>query len=142
MQGTWRKQLLTKFRNSRRGDTKETDPKDDGDQPTNNPENEVESTPPAAKKRKDEQFLEEEGDYENSKYLIRVEWDKPKPKLSTLKELMDATYMCRREWIGHCPPSATEVLQTYPCMTNGKIVSIIMVCQTLVVLSIKGVVES
>ena len=128
MQGTWRKQLRTKFRNSRRGDTKENiDPEDDGDQPTNDPENEVESTPPAAKKRKDEQFLEEEGDYENNKDLIRVEWDKPKPKLSTLKELMDATYMRRREWIGHCCPSATEVLQTYPCMTNGKIVSIIII---------------
>ena len=86
-------------------------------------------------KRKDEQFLEEEGDYENNKDLIRVEWDKSKPKLSTLKELIDATYMHRREWICHCP-LATEVLQTYPCMTNGKIVSsynnvIIMVCQTL-----------
>ena len=56
---------------------------------------------------------------------FRVEWDKPKPKLSTLKQLMDATYMRRREWIGHCP-SATEVLQTHPCMTNGKIVSIII----------------
>ena len=101
MQGTWRKQLRTRFRNSRRYDTKENiDPEDDGDQPTNDPENEVESTPPPANKRKDEQFLEEEGDYENNKDLIRVEWDKPKPKLSTLKQLMDATYMRRREWIG------------------------------------------
>lgn len=117
-----------KFRNSRRGDTKENvDPEDDSDQPTNE-DGEVESTPPAAKKRKDKAFLEEEGDYEHNKDLICLEWDKPKPKLSTLKELMDATYVRCREWITHCYPSAAEVLQTYSCMANEKIVS--MVCQT------------
>ena len=104
------------------------DPQDGSDQPTNDhEEGETESIPPAAKKRKDELFLEEEGDYEHDKDLIRLEWDKPKPKLSTLKELMDATYMRRREWITHCCPSAAEVLQTYPCMANGKIVSVM--CQ-------------
>ena len=127
MQGTWRRQLRTKFRNSRRGDAKEnTDPQDNGGQLTDDrEEGEIESTPPAAKKRKDELFLEEEGDYEHNKDLISLEWDKPKPKLSTLKELMDATHVQRREWIGHCCPSATEVLQTYPCMANGKIVSMV-----------------
>ena len=98
LQGTWRKQLRTRFRNSRRGDAKENvDPEDHQVQPTNDPESDVESTRPAAKKRNDQQFLEEEGDYEHNKDLISLEWDKPKPKLSTLKELMDATYVRCRE---------------------------------------------
>ena len=80
-----------------------------------NPEGDVEFLPLGAMKRKDQQFLEEEGDYEHNKDLIFLEWDMPKPKLSTLKELMDATYVRRREWIGHCCPLATGVMQTYPC---------------------------
>ena len=64
MQGIWRKQLQTS------GIVAEVIPKktDPGDKPTNDPENEGESTPPATKKSKDKQFVEE-GDYENNKDL-------------------------------------------------------------------------
>lgn len=82
----------------------------------------TQSAPPA-KRRRDEDSLTEECEYENNKYLIQSEWEKSKPKLSTLKELMDATFKRRREWIGEYCPSANTVLEIYPCLASGKIVS-------------------
>lgn len=81
------------------------------------------SPPPAKRSRADEDILTEEGEYLNNKYLIQSEWEKSKPKLLTLKDLMDATFKRRREWISEDCPSANTVLETYPCLASGKIVS-------------------
>ena len=98
----------------------------DNEQPISG-EGELESTSPAAKRRKSDNSLEEDCEYEHSKDLIHLEWDKKKPKLSTLKELMDATFERRREWITLSCPSAENVLETYPCLAHGKIVSIVCI---------------
>lgn len=79
------------------------------------------STPPAKKTRRE---LDEECSFWNDKCQLQEEWVKSKPRISTLKQLMDATYKKRRGWITGCCPSASEVLQEYPCFKSGKIVSI------------------
>ena len=56
--------------------------------------------------------------------LIHKEVAKKTPKLSTLKQLMDATFKRRRDWIRGCGPSANEVLDKYPCLQRGKMVSV------------------
>ena len=42
--------------------------------------------------------------------------------MSVLKDLMDAMFQRRREWIGMAYPSAAEVLDIYPCLLSVKIV--------------------
>ena len=80
--------------------------------------------PPLAKRRKDDK--ESDCEYENDKDIIKKEWAKSKLKLSILKNLMDSTFKRRRSWISQSYPSATIVLDNFPCLRSGKIVSLII----------------
>ena len=51
--------------------------------------------------------------------------EKKKPKISRVKELIDATYKQRREWIEYNTPSVSEVFEEYPSLKHGKVVSVI-----------------
>ena len=87
--------------------------------------------PPLAKRRKDDKESEYDGkledcEYENDKDIIKKEWAKSKLKLSILKNLMDSTFKRRRSWISQSYPSATIVLDNFPCLRSGKIVSLII----------------
>ncbi len=91
---------------------------DDSDEP---------ELPLSKKQRIEESVVKERKDsdciYENNKDLILKEWEKKKPKIYVVKQLIDATCTMRREWIGKEFPSATAVLRRYPCLESGKIVS-------------------
>ena len=50
--------------------------------------------------------------------MIRIDWGKSKPKISTLKHLLDETFSKRRTWITGSYPAALEVLDTFPCLEN------------------------
>ena len=123
LQGTWKKQLRTKFRNWRRGEKREFNETGEGIQ-----ESDAADCTPSKKRRHispDEPLeLELDCEHENNKDLIQEECSKSKPKLSTLKQLMDATYDRRRQWIKTTIPTVSAVFETYPCLkTSGKIVS-------------------
>ena len=64
-------------------------------------------------------------EYEISKDQLSREMKKDKPNISRVKQLMDATYNQRREWIEYNAPSVSEVFEEYPSLRNGKVVSII-----------------
>ena len=49
-----------------------------------------------------------------------------KPKISRVKELIDAMYKQRREWIEYNTPSVSEVIEVYPSLQHGKLVSIVL----------------
>lgn len=73
------------------------------------------------RKRSDHEDVHVDVEYENNKYLIEREWSKEIPKISKLKDLMNETFD-KRSWIKDACPSATEVLEKYPCLLNIKIV--------------------
>ena len=133
-QGTFRRQLRTKFKNMRRYDKD-----NDGDENTppggessgctsgegshtgDNMDN------PPAKRRKEsddsEDLYRNDCEHEISKDQLSREMKKEKPRISRVKELMDATYKQRREWIEYNAPSVSEVFEEYPSLKNGKVVS-------------------
>lgn len=90
------------------------------------------SRSPPAKRRKENDVSEVQDLYRNdceheiSKDQLIREMKKDKPNMPRVKELMDATYKQRREWIEYNAPSVSEVFDEYPSLKRGKVVSIIL----------------
>ena len=64
--------------------------------------------------------------------LIR-EMDKKKLKISRVKELMDATYKQRREWIVYNTPSGSEVFEEYPSLFGFVVCVCVCMCMCVCV---------
>ena len=86
------------------------------------------SSPPAKRRKENddsEDLYRNDCEHEISKDQLSREMKKDKPNISRVKQLMDATYNQRREWIEYNAPSVSEVFEEYPSLKNGKVVSII-----------------
>ena len=83
---------------------------------------------PPAKRRKEDEASEDlyrnDCEYQISKDQLTREMQKKKPNISRVKELMDATYKQRREWIEYNTPSVSEVFVDFPSLKHGKLVSV------------------
>lgn len=90
--------------------------------------NEETSAPPPKRRREDDgvDLYQKECEDEIFKDQLAREMEKKKPKISRLKELMDATHNTRRVWIESNAPSVIEVFEEYPSLKHGKLVSYII----------------
>ena len=88
--------------------------------------NNKENSAPPTKRRKEDDDLEDLYQKECEEEIFKDQLAREvenKPKISRVKELMDATHSTRRVWIEGNAPSVSEVLEEYPCLKHGKVVS-------------------
>ena len=64
-----------------------------------------------------ERSSSEEEEYQTNLKKLKTKWEKKKRSSKSIRELMDATYGGRRDWILNHEPPVSEVLDMFPPLT-------------------------
>ena len=114
LQGSWKEQLRSKFKNMRRPPRGEKRPRE------RDPEDEDQQ--PARRTRGGRIALttDESAVYEENITNLNAELQKHKPKSKRIKSLMGATHNGRRAWIENDQPSVQAVLEKFILLKKPK----------------------
>ena len=123
-QGSWKEQLLRKFKNMRRPNPSST-AKRSADEDASTDHQDKENLPPTQPKKKRRNCKElvaddvTESTYEVDVATLLQEMGKENPSKSLLKNLMDKTLAQRRKWIKTELPQVEQILEIFPVLKRA-----------------------